>query len=167
MELNIDQMKELIELFEGSNLTEISVSQDNYQITLKKNSDGGVVAGRSDEVRQKLEEPTSATRSGEKERPETVSDEAAEAETAEGEVTVTSPIVGEFYRSPSPEDPPYVEVGDMVKEGDTVCIVEAMKVMNEVKAEDSGEVVEVCVEDGDPVEYGQDLFKLKPAGKGS
>lgn len=88
-------------------------------------------------------------------------------EKSKDEAAITSPIVGTFYRSPSPEEPVYVEVGDRVEKGDTVCIVEAMKVMNEVKADQGGEVTEICVEDGDSVEYGQKLFKLAPPDKGS
>ena len=168
MDLNIDQMKELIGLFESSELTEISVSQDDYQVTLKKDSGsrprvsasssapGNEAGGR--EVRGSGPEETTESRPGKEEPPE---------DSVKDENVITSPIVGTFYRSPSPEDPPYKEVGDKVEEGDTVCIIEAMKVMNEVKAERGGEVIEICVEDGDPVEYGQNLFKLAPTEKGS
>ncbi|MBD0346498.1 MAG: acetyl-CoA carboxylase biotin carboxyl carrier protein [Coleofasciculus sp. Co-bin14] len=75
---------------------------------------------------------------------------------------VLSPMVGTFYRSPSPDDPPYVEVGDRIRIGQTVCIIEAMKLMNEIEAEVSGEVVEILVENGKPVEYGQPLMRIKP-----
>jgi acetyl-CoA carboxylase biotin carboxyl carrier protein len=75
---------------------------------------------------------------------------------------VLSPMVGTFYRSPSPDDPPYVEVGDRIRLGQTVCIIEAMKLMNEIEAEVSGQVMEVLVENGKPVEYGQPLMRVKP-----
>jgi acetyl-CoA carboxylase biotin carboxyl carrier protein len=71
-------------------------------------------------------------------------------------------MVGTFYRSPSPDDPPYVEVGDRIRLGQTVCIIEAMKLMNEIEAEVSGQVMEVLVENGKPVEYGQPLMRVKP-----
>lgn len=74
---------------------------------------------------------------------------------------VKSPMVGTFYRSPSPENPPFVEIGTKVEEKSVVCIIEAMKIMNEIQAETKGAVVEVLVENGQPVEYGQRLFKVK------
>lgn len=75
---------------------------------------------------------------------------------------VLSPMVGTFYRSPSPDDAPYVDVGDRIRIGQTVCIIEAMKLMNEIEAEVSGQVVEILVENGKPVEYGQPLMRIKP-----
>jgi len=97
---------------------------------------------------------------------------AAEAETGEeveetgagdGRMEVAAPMVGTFYRAPAPDAPPYVEVGDRVQVGDTLCIIEAMKLMNELECEVAGTVAEVCVENADPVEYGQVLFRIEPA----
>jgi acetyl-CoA carboxylase biotin carboxyl carrier protein len=81
----------------------------------------------------------------------------------EGGVFVTSPFVGTFYRSPSPEAPPFVDVGSSIKPGQALCIVEAMKLMNEIEAEFAGVVVECLVETGSPVEFGQKLFRVKKA----
>lgn len=78
-------------------------------------------------------------------------------------VEVTSPMVGTFYRSPSPDESPYVNVGDRIRTGQVVCIVEAMKLMNEVESEVSGEIVEILVENAQPVEYGQVLMRVNPA----
>ncbi len=78
-------------------------------------------------------------------------------------VEVTSPMVGTFYRAPSPGADPFTEVGATVEEGDTLCIIEAMKLMNELESEMAGTVREVCVENGEPVEYGQVLFRVEPA----
>jgi acetyl-CoA carboxylase biotin carboxyl carrier protein len=75
---------------------------------------------------------------------------------------ITSPMVGTFYRSPAPEEPPFVDIGDRVRSGQTVCIIEAMKLMNELESEVSGEIVEVLVQDGQPVEYGQPLMRVNP-----
>lgn len=80
-----------------------------------------------------------------------------------GVATVKSPMVGTFYRAPSPESPPFVEVGTKVNKETVVCIIEAMKVMNEIQSEIGGVVTEILVENGDPVEYGQPLFKVKTA----
>lgn len=162
MDINLEQMEDLIELFEDSELTEISVSQDDSEVTLKKES-GGVSSGSGADTLPrrvvKSEEEEIDVEGGEEESGS--GEEKASEEDEEG-VFVTSPIVGTFYRSPSPDDPAYVQVGDVVEEGETVCIVEAMKVMNEVKADAGGEVAEIHTEDGDPVEYGQKLMTLIP-----
>lgn len=78
-------------------------------------------------------------------------------------VPIKSPIVGTFYRSPAPDAPPYVEIGDVVKPGQVVCIVEAMKLMNEIESDIAGKVIEVLVKNEDPVEYNQDLFLIEPS----
>jgi acetyl-CoA carboxylase biotin carboxyl carrier protein len=75
---------------------------------------------------------------------------------------VKSPMVGTFYRSPGPDEPPFVDVGDRIRTGQTVCIIEAMKLMNEIEAEVSGQVMEILVKNGDPVEYGQPLMRINP-----
>jgi acetyl-CoA carboxylase biotin carboxyl carrier protein len=90
--------------------------------------------------------------------------EAAPAAAKPGLVEVKSPMVGTFYRSPAPEAPPYVEVGSRVARGQTLCILEAMKLMNELESDVAGVVREVCVENGEPVEYGQVLFRIEPTG---
>ncbi|MBM3208558.1 MAG: acetyl-CoA carboxylase biotin carboxyl carrier protein [Chlamydiae bacterium] len=90
---------------------------------------------------------------------ETKAESGAKNEKVDGKF-ITSPMVGTFYRTPSPEDPPFIKVGDKVDENTVVCIVEAMKVMNEVKAGMSGVVAEVCLENGHPVEFGSKLFRI-------
>lgn len=77
-------------------------------------------------------------------------------------VEITSPMVGTFYRSPAPDEPPFVDTGDRIGSGQTVCIIEAMKLMNEIEAEVSGQVMEILVQNGSPVEYGQVLLRIKP-----
>ena len=88
---------------------------------------------------------------------------AASAEDPSDQVDVTSPFVGSFYRSPSPEVPPFVDVGSVVRAGQTLCIIEAMKLMNEIEAECAGTVVEIFAQNGKSVEYGQKLFRIKKA----
>ncbi len=87
-----------------------------------------------------------------------------ESEFPPGMDVVKSPIVGTFYRSPSPESPPYVEVGSHVNKGDTLCIIEAMKIMNEIEADTEGKVARILVDNGQPVEFGQPLFLIDPNG---
>ncbi len=86
----------------------------------------------------------------------------AEALPSKKLLEITSPMVGTFYRAPAPDDPPFVENGDSIKKGQTVCIIEAMKLMNELEAEYSGKIVEILVENAQPVEYGQVLMRVEP-----
>jgi len=95
-------------------------------------------------------------------RPESVTRASLPAKEKEGLFIVTSPIVGTFYRAPSPTADPYVAVGDVIKKGQVLCIVEAMKLMNEIESEIAGTVVEIPLENGQPVEYGEVLFKIRP-----
>jgi biotin carboxyl carrier protein/tetratricopeptide (TPR) repeat protein len=88
--------------------------------------------------------------------------EEAPAEPAANQVKITSPMVGQFYRSPAPDEPPFVDVGDRIQTGQTVCIIEAMKLMNELEAEVSGEIVEILVQNSQPVEFGQPLMRVRP-----
>lgn len=83
-------------------------------------------------------------------------------DTVEGTIEIKSPMVGTFYRAPSPGAKPFVEVGEDIRPGDVVCIIEAMKLMNEIKAEIGGKIIEILVENGEPVEFGQPLFLVKP-----
>jgi len=182
MDIDIEQMRQLAEILENSSLTEIEIEERDFKLKLKKDR-----STSSAYLQEKKEAPPSAGLTDSNERLESRPDNAAgnemegkgrersverEPTTAgteeknSNEISITSPIVGTFYRSASPEDPPYVEVGDSVREGETVCIVEAMKVMNEVKANASGTIIEICVEDGDPVEFGQDLLTVKMDGSG-
>ena len=89
--------------------------------------------------------------------------ESARAEPDEDLIEVTSPMVGTFYRSPAPDAPPYVEEGGKISVGDTLCIIEAMKLMNELESEVKGTIAEICVENAQPVEYGQVLFRVRPS----
>jgi biotin carboxyl carrier protein len=140
MKVNLDQLRELIQLLEESNLTEIEVEQDDDRIRLRREPTPlGGVAGLAPSAQA-----------------------AAAAPEAEG-TYVTSPFVGTFYRAPSPDDNAFVEVGDQIAPGQVLCIVEAMKLMNEIEAEIAGEVVEILVESGKPVEYGDRLFRIETA----
>lgn len=98
------------------------------------------------------------------ETPDETAEKQAAADSSAGLVEVKSPIVGTFYRSPSPDKPPFIKVGDTINAGDVVCIVEAMKLFNEIESEVSGKIVKVLIEDATPVEYDQGLFLVDPKG---
>ena len=157
------QIRELIELISHSDFTEFELEGKGFKIKLARRVHGGmqILAGhdavRAAESMPVLAAPLPSSAEREKEAA------AAAAEGQDGLVELNSPIVGTFYRSPSPDAAPYVEVGSRVKKGQTLCIVEAMKVMNEIESEIDAEVVEVLVASGQPVEFGEVLFRLRPA----
>ena len=159
VEMDIEEIRALIELFERSSLTELALERGETRLVLKR------------DLPHPLEAPAAPPTAPYRAAPpasggtEPLGKAAAEAEEGQEEIeghVIRSPIVGTFYRRPAPDEDPYVEVGDRVNEGDTVCIVEAMKVMNEVRADRAGIVKAILVEDASPVEYGQPLLVLEP-----
>jgi len=146
----MDKIRELIQLVEGSQIQEIELSQRGETIRISKG--GGVMPAHP---AAPVAAPLPAAPAAPAAAP------AAEAPAASSNFTeVTSPIVGTFYASPSPESPPFVEVGQRVSPGDVLCIVEAMKVMNEIESEFAGIVREITTSNGQPVEFGQVLFLI-------
>ncbi len=166
--LKIQEIRELIKLIDESSIDEFKYEVDGAKVKMKKNSQKEVVVTEA-----KREEPTYISQPVVEKQPvqavnavqEEQKEEKQEGKTEESNVSydyeITSPMVGTFYRAPSPDSDPYVEVGDKVKPDTTVCIVEAMKLFNEIEAEVAGEIVEILVNNGELVEYGQPLFRVK------
>lgn len=145
--MDIDEIKGLIELLQETDITELQIERDGSKLKIKR-----------EKFLSSFETPSSAS------RPETGAQEVKEAEAEEQKhVSITSPIVGIFHRSPAPEAPPFVEVGSSVKKGQVLCIVEAMKLMNEIESDTDGVISKILVENGQPVEYGEPLFLIEPA----
>ena len=150
--MDLDRIQELLRLMESHKLGEIEVEDKDFKVRLKKETQGVLVAaGPAPAAATPVQAPASA---GGSQAPETGSPDSH---------VITSPIVGSFYRAPSPEAEPFVEVGDPMDPDTVVCIVEAMKVMNEVKAEVPGTIEKILIETGKPVEYGQPLFRVARA----
>jgi len=139
--MEIDKLKSFIKFMEENNLSELEMEEEGKRIRLKKN------ASEYSPVLQQLPSAPSTHETN---------------LTKENIIEIKSPMVGTFYPAPSPGAKPYVEIGDTVKPGDVVCIIEAMKLMNEIKAEVAGKIIQVHVENGEPVEFGQNLFTLDP-----
>ena len=146
MKLDLDQLRDLIRLLDESNLTEIEVEHDDDRIRVRRDPAPLAVASQS-------VAPEGVAGS-------THPSGAPAAEEDEGSY-FTSPFVGTFYRAPSPESDAFVEVGDSIAPGQVLCIVEAMKLMNEIESEVAGTIVDVLVENGKPVEYGDRLFRIE------
>lgn len=147
--MDIRKVKKLIEMLENSNLEEIEIQEGEESVRLVK-SHGSLQSIQP----QSIVLPQEA-------QPEVIEQEIESPEvTTRDSNSINSPMVGTFYASASPGAKPFISVGDIVSEGDVVCIVEAMKMMNEIKSEYSGTVLSVNVENAEPVEYGQSLFEL-------
>ncbi len=150
--MDIRKVKKLIEMLEDSNLEEIEIQEGEESVRLVKSNrqnqgitTQSITVPQNDMVREQPSEEKNA--------------EATAADKQEAN-SINSPMVGTFYASASPGAKPFVSVGDLISEGDVVCIVEAMKMMNEIKSEFSGTVLSVNVENSEPVEYGQSLFEI-------
>lgn len=161
-QLDLKQVKQIIDLMKRSDLTEFEVEEEGFKIKIKRaaGETGTYVASPASA------HPFPIAAAPEAPKPAAPAP-AAPAAPAGGDETgfayIKSPMVGTFYRSPSPDSPAFASVGTKVEEKSVVCIIEAMKIMNEIQAETKGSVVEVLVENGQPVEYGQRLFKVKLA----
>ena len=151
--MNLKELKKIISIFQKAKIAELEVESEGVRVKLKKSTGAkqAVSRGVSLELDPSVQHPYPEAG---KRQPETNEQNLHE---------IVSPMIGTFYVAPSPESPPFVEVGQEVKEDDVVCIIEAMKIMNEIKAEVNGRIVKVLVEDGSTVEFGQTLFLVEPA----
>ena len=146
--MDIRKIKTLIEMLEASNLNEIEVSQGEESVRISKSS--GEIKVLKDSNIGINNEPQSINK---------IDNNQIENEIKGNQVT--SPIVGTFYRKPSPDKEPFVKVGDIVNKGDVLCIIEAMKMMNEIKSEFDGKISSIEVDDGQPVEFGQTIIVIE------
>lgn len=150
---DLQKMEELIELMKKNDLAEVEICHGEDKYHLKRTAPAPQIVGQM---------PYPHLPAGQGHGPTLVQHGVPVEEPQSDLIDITSPIVGTFYAQPSPDAEPYVEVGTMVEPEMVICIVEAMKVMNEIKAEVSGTITEVCVSSGQAVEYGQVLYKVKP-----
>jgi len=151
--MNLNEIKQLIDIVNGSDLQETIIEEGNFKIILRRSS--ATAAPQMISVQQAtpaLQSTPQVSIIAPTTNPEPVSDL----------IESRSPIVGTFYQASSPDSPPFVAINDTVKKGDVLCIIEAMKLMNEIEAEVSGTIVEILVENGQAVEYDQPLFRIKP-----
>jgi acetyl-CoA carboxylase biotin carboxyl carrier protein len=161
--LDLKQIKQIIDLMKRSELSEFEFEENGFKIKIKRGSVGQPIITTAPVTTHPLplaSAPAETTPSTGRAASPSAAGIAPGADEA-GFAYVKSPMVGTFYRSPSPENPAFVEVNAKVEEKTVVCIIEAMKIMNEIQAETKGTILEVLVENGQPVEYGQRLFKVK------
>jgi len=156
--MNLKELKELIEILKGTDISEVEIERAGVKVRLRK---GGDVTFHTAMPRMEYPPAAIVAPAVPAAAPAAAEKQAEPAKT--NQIKVTSPIVGTFYRASSPDKPAYVEVGDTVKKGQVLCIIEAMKLMNEIESETAGKVVQVLVENGQPVEFGQPLFVIEQA----
>ena len=152
--MNLKEIKEIISLMNEHNLSEIEVDKGDQKIKLKKSSGAGagVIIDQPVFSRplQQAQEPNIAVPPNPEEKPSNL-------------IEIKAPIVGTFYNAPSPDAAPFVQAGQEIEIGHVVCIIEAMKLMNEIKSEVKGKIIDILVENADPIEFGQILFLIEPS----
>lgn len=158
--MDFKQIQELIKMINKSNIGEVSIEEKGFKVTIKQKEDPvqQIVAATS-YAPAPAPSPVAAApaTAASAEKPK-----AAEADNSSNYITIKSPMIGTFYRSPSPGKPSFIEVGSEIEPGKVVCIIEAMKLFNEIEAEVKGRIVKILAEDASPVEYDQPLFLVEP-----
>jgi acetyl-CoA carboxylase biotin carboxyl carrier protein len=154
--VDLKDIKAIIDLMRKNSVTEFELEKEDFKIRLKRGSNGGGSAASLDDPPLLTYAQPVASVPATVPPPPPITPPSTEVE-------IKSPMIGTFYRAPSPESAPYIEVGVEVQPDTVVCIIEAMKVMNEIKAEAKGVITQVMVENAKPVEFGQPLFKIRPS----
>ena len=156
------EIQELINFLSESGLEEVNIETDDFKVSIKRSAEQHVIA--SAPIAQPAAAPAPAPAPQAAPAPAPAADGGAPAASSDSNlVEIKSPMIGTFYRSPNPESPSFVEVGSSVNAGDPVCIIEAMKLFNEIESEVSGKIVKVLVDNAQPVEYDQPLFLVDPS----
>ena len=159
--MNPKEIKNMIDFIAKSGLAEVNIETEEFKIKVKRDTEAQVVTSASAAA---APSPAQAAAPAPSADPAPARDPAKpDADDTSKYVEIKSPMIGTFYRSPKPEDPSFVNVGDTISAGDKVCIVEAMKLFNEIESEISGTIVKVLVDNASPVEYDQPLFLVDPA----
>lgn len=158
--MNIKEIKELVKMLDGTDITELTFVSEGSKVSIKKGTNISNITYPAPNMQ--YSSPNMAPPAPAPPQPvPTTADEEKNEGLGPNQVLISAPMVGTFYRAPSPEAEPYVQVGQNVENGQVVCIIEAMKLMNEIESEWRGKIVQVLVENAQPVEYGQPLFVLE------
>lgn len=168
MELNFNELRELIAALDGTDIAELTLKGADFELTLRKGTaigsgtGGAAVTGDQPVM---LPETPSSSDGGVETAPKAIEGARPPATLTDKKwAEIKSPMVGTFYRAPAPGEAPFVQVGDRINTGQVVCIIEAMKLMNEIEAEVSGRLMEIMVENGEPVDYDKPLMRIDPNG---
>jgi len=154
--MNLSDLRKLLRLFENSEIDELEIEQDGSRVRLKRGSPSGPPSQEPPDPIEVTSRPVSSD--SEALAPGTMEDDL---ETSPNNRIFSSPIVGTFYRASTPKSEPYIRVGQTIHQGENLCVIEAMKVMNEIESDISGKVIKIYPDNGDPVEYGEPLFLIE------
>lgn len=157
------EIQDLIDFISKSGLDEVNIETEEFKIKVKKNTEAKVVQAAAPAPQPAAAPAPAPSPAPAAQAPSTGGEYKAAASDDDKYVAIKSPMIGTFYRTPNPDNPPFVNVGDSVKAGDTVCIVEAMKLFNEIESDVSGKIVKILVDNATPVEYDQPLFLVDPS----
>ncbi|RMF26612.1 MAG: acetyl-CoA carboxylase biotin carboxyl carrier protein [Cyanobacteria bacterium J083] len=167
MSINFEELRELLGTISQTDITELTLKSEEFELTVRKGTQ--VIQQIVPETvpmpvtPSTVKDITAPTQTISSPEPTTIEESPnGAAKNGDKWVAITSPMVGTFYRAPAPEEEPFVEIGDIISKGQVVCIIEAMKLMNEIESEVAGTVKEILVENGTPVEYGQILMWVEP-----
>ena len=149
------EIEDLINFIKKSDLDDVSIETENYKIRVKKNKNKSIPKSK-----KVVEEKTETT--NDIQIPKQKSYKTKETNESNNHLIIKSPMIGTFYRASNPKSDPFIKEGDLVSEGQTLCVIEAMKLFNEIESEVSGKVIKILVDDASPVEYDQDLFVIDP-----
>ena len=159
--MNFKQIQQLIKFVSKTDVAEVNIENNNFKINIK-----GSKSQKNEITQQVVQQPIQHQTQVPVVQPIAVeppkSDVQEDTSNSDNYLTVKSPIIGTFYRKPSPDKDAFVNVGDTIKEGDTLCVIEAMKLFNEIESDFSGKIVKILVEDASPVEFDQPLFLIEP-----
>ncbi|MHA6279046.1 acetyl-CoA carboxylase biotin carboxyl carrier protein [Salinimicrobium sp. CAU 1759] len=165
--MDLKEIQNLIKFVAKSGASEVKLEMDDVKITIKTGSDERettILQQMPMQAAPQMQQPVQQQpQAPQQESQPTGGEEKAAGQEDKGYITIKSPIIGTFYRKPSPDKDAFVEVGDSVKEGDVLCVIEAMKLFNEIESEVSGKIVKVLVDDSSPVEFDQPLFLVDPS----
>lgn len=161
--MDLKQIQELIKAVNKSELSELSIKDGDFEITIKQNPHTEGQQAIAYHTPQPVQVMQAAPAPVAPPAPSAEPAAAAPAASSDNLVTIKSPMIGTFYRSPKPGEPPFINVGDSISEGQHICIIEAMKLFNEIESEVSGKIVKVLADDASPVEYDQPLFLVEIA----
>ena len=160
IKMDLKQIQDLVKMVNKSNISELTIEEKDIKITIKQKEDKYVTAAPMQSLPQMQAMPVAAAPVA---SAPAAAAPAAAPKAADNLITIKSPMIGTFYRKPAPDKPNFVEEGDEVRNGKVVCVIEAMKLFNEIESEVSGKIVKILVDDSSPVEYDQPLFLVEPA----
>ena len=154
--MDLRKLKTLIDLVEASDISELELTEGEEKVKISRQNNMGASLAPTNYVQQQIRPPLNQQPQA---QTDTLEDKIDTSPT-ENKNIITSPMVGTFYRSASPDSAPFIDIGSTVKKGETLCIIEAMKILNEIESDKEGTITKILIENGQPVEFGQPLFEI-------